>query len=189
MNIEIIFGELPVLESESIILKKIEKTDIQEVFAIYNNDKVFKYCGILPKHNIETVGNMIGHFERDYNKRSRVKWGIFSKNHTNKLVGIIEGMDFNQKVNMVTIGYFLAEEYWKKGIATEAVSILIKFLFETVNINRIHAEVIPENFVSKKVLEKNRFIKEGLVRQANLWPGKGVIDLEIYGILREDYDK
>ncbi len=189
MNIEIIFGELPVLESESIILKKIEKADVQEVFAIYNNDKVFKYCGILPKHNIETVGNMIDHFERDYNKRSRVKWGIFSKNHANKLVGIIEGMDFKQKINMVTIGYFLAEEYWGKGIATEAVSILIKFLFETVNINRIHAEVMPENFVSKKVLKKNGFIKEGLVRQANLWPGKGVIDLEIYGILREDYDK
>ena len=54
------------------------------------------------------------------------------------MVGIIETMDFKKKINMVTIGYFLAEEYWGKGIASEVVSILIKFLFEKVNINRIN---------------------------------------------------
>jgi ribosomal-protein-alanine N-acetyltransferase len=186
---DIIFGKFPVLESSNLILKRVEKEDVQEVFAIYNNDKVFEFCGILPKHNIETVEKMIGHFERDYNKKSRIKWGIFSKNHDNKLVGIIEAMDFNQKVNMVTIGYFLAEEYWEKGITSEAVSILTKFLFETVNINRIHAEVMLKNLASKKVLIKNGFIKEGLVRQASLWAGKGIVDLEIYGIIREDYNK
>lgn len=64
---------------------------------------------------------MIGHFERDYNKKSRVKWGIFTNSESDRLVGIIEAFDFNQKVNMVTIGYFLAESYWGKGIATRAV--------------------------------------------------------------------
>ncbi len=189
MKTEMIFGEFPVLESLNLILKRVEKEDIREVFAIYNNDKVFEFCGILPKHNIETVGNMIGHFERDYNKKSRIKWGIFSKNNNNKLVGIIEAMDFNQKVNMVTIGYFLAEEYWEKGIASEAVCILIKFLFETVNVNRIHAEVMLKNLASKKILINNGFIKEGLLRQASLWAGKGIVDLEVYGIIREDYNK
>ena len=75
MNSEMIFGKFPVLESTNLILKKIEKADVKEVFAIYDNDKVFEFCGILPKHNIETVGNMIGHFERDYYKKSRIKWG------------------------------------------------------------------------------------------------------------------
>jgi [ribosomal protein S5]-alanine N-acetyltransferase len=152
MKIEIIFSKFPVLESDSLILKKIEKEDVKEVFAIYNNDKVFEFCGILPKHNIDTAGNMIGHFERDYNKKSRIKWGIFSKNGSNKLVGIIESMNFEQKVNMVTIGYFLAEEHWGQGIASEAVSIVIKFLFEKANINRIQAEVMPANEPSKRVL-------------------------------------
>lgn len=187
MNIEIIFGEFPVLESNNLILKKIEKEDVQEVFEIYNNDKVFEFCGILPKHNIETVSKMIGHFERDYNKKSRIKLGIFLKNENNKLIGIIEAMDFNQKVNMVTIGYFLAEEYWGKGIASEAVSILIKFLFENVDINRIQAEVMLANKASKRVLLKNGFIKEGLLRQAAFWSGRGIVDLEIFSILRRDY--
>ena len=189
MKFEMIFGMFPVLESNNLILKKIEKEDVKEVFAIYNNDKVFEFCGILPKHNIDTVGNMIGHFERDYYKKSRIKWGIFSKNESNRLVGIIEAMNFEQKVNMVTIGYFLAEEHWGQGIASEAVSIVIKFLFEKANINRIQAEVMPANEPSKRVLLKNEFIKEGLLRQAALWPGKGVVDLEVLSILREDYAK
>lgn len=189
MDFEIVFEEFPVLESANLVLKKIEDVHLQDVYAIYNNDKVFEYCGIIPKHNMKTVSKMIQHFERDYNKQSRIKWGIFRKNESDTLVGIIEAMDFNRKVNMVTIGYFLAEVHWGKGIASEAVHTIVKFLFEDVHINRIQAEVMPANDFSKKVLLKNGFIKEGLLRQATLWSGKGIVDLEIYSILQEDYKR
>lgn len=168
-------------------MKKIEEQHLDEVFEIYNNDKVFEYCGIIPKHNKDTVRNMIGHFERDYNKRSRVKWGIFANSDPDRLLGIAEAFDFNQKVNGVTIGYFLSEAHWGKGIATEAVSLLLNFLFTEANVNRIQAEVMPQNEASKKVLLKNGFLKEGTLRQASLWAGKGIVDLEIYSILKEDY--
>ncbi|WP_102692578.1 GNAT family N-acetyltransferase [Rummeliibacillus pycnus] len=187
MDINIIFEVFPQLESENLILRKIEEEHLQEVFTIYNNKNVFDFCGIIPKHNIQTVRKMIGHFERDYHKKRKIKWGIFKKNTNNHLVGIIECMDFNQKVNMVTIGYYLAEEYWGKGIASESVRTIVRFLFEKANINRIQAEVMPANEISKKVLQKNGFKKEGLIRQATLWPGKGIIDIEIYSILNEDY--
>lgn len=107
-----------------------EEHHLPELFSIYDNDAVFQHCGIIPKHNLQTVKKMIGHFERDYTKKSRVKWGIFQKNMPHTLVGIIEIMDLNQKVNAVTIGYFLAEEHWGKGIATEAVSTLVTFLLK-----------------------------------------------------------
>lgn len=187
MKIEAVFEQFPNLRSEDLILKKIEDHHLDEVFEIYNNDKVFEYCGIIPKHNKETVKNMIGHFERDYNKRSRVKWGIFANPKPDRLLGIIEAVDFNQKVNAVTIGYFLSESHWGNGLATEAVKILIDFLFMGVNVNRIQAEVMPLNETSKKVVLKNGFIKEGTLRQATLWAGKGIVDLEIYSILKEDY--
>lgn len=188
MIIEKVFKQFPTLHSANLQFKKIEDSHIQELFAIYDNDKVFEYCGIIPKHNLQTVQKMIGHFERDYMKKSRIKWGIFEKSQSEKLVGIIEAMDFNQKVDMVTIGYYLAEAFWGKGIASEAVAVIVKFLMEEVNVNRIQAEVMPLNEPSKKVLLKNGFLKEGLLRQASLWSGKGVVDLEIYGLLKADYD-
>ncbi|WP_239004796.1 GNAT family N-acetyltransferase [Paenibacillus tepidiphilus] len=187
MNLEAAFGQFPVLESDGLRLAKIEAHHLEGLFEIYNNDKVFEWCGIIPKHKKETVKNMIGHFERDFNKRSRIKWGIFAKAEPDRLLGIIEAMDFEVKVNKVTIGYYLAEACWGNGVATEAVQLLLGFLFREVNVNRIQAEVMPPNRASKQVLLKNGFRKEGLLRQASLWAGKGVVDLEMYGLLREEY--
>lgn len=189
MNLKAVFEQFPILKSEKLVLKKIEAHHIDEVFEIYDNDTVFAYCGILSKHNKETVKNMIGHFERDYNKKSKVKWGIFANAEPDRLLGIAEVFDFNQKVNGATLGYFLAESHWGKGIATETVKILLDYLFMEVNVNRIQAEVMPGNEPSKKVLMKNGFIQEGTLRQATFWAGKGVIDIEIYGILKEDHVK
>lgn len=188
MNLETVFNGLPILKSDYITLNKIKENNLEEVFEIYNNDRVFEFCGIIPKHNKDTVKKMIGHFERDYLKKTRVKWGIFH-NENEKLVGIIEAQDFNQKVNMVTIGYFLAESNWGKGIATQSVRLLSEFFFKEVNVNRIQAEVMPLNVNSKKVLLKNGYLKEGTLRQATLWSGKGIVDLEIYGLLKKDYEK
>ena len=188
MNNNILFKDFPVLVSDEIELAKVESDNLDDLFSIYSNERVFEYCGIIPKHNKETVKNMIGHFERDFNKKSRIKWGVFTKEPNKKLVGIIEVFDFNQKVSMVTIGYFLAEEYWGKGIATKAVRLLIHFLFDKAKVNRIQAEVMTSNEISKRVLLKNGFLMEGTVRQANLWSGKGIVDLEIYGLLQCEYN-
>jgi len=185
MEIGRVFGQFPVLTSDDgIKLQKIEDDHLNEVFDIYANDRVFAYCGIIPKHNKETVKSMIGHFERDYLKRTRIKWGIFAGD---RLVGVMEAFDFNQKVDMVTIGYFLAEAYWGQGIATKALRIALRYLFEEVSVNRVQAEVMPANEASKKVLLKCGFVKEGLLRQASLWSGKGLVDLEIYGMLKTEY--
>ncbi|MNW60103.1 Ribosomal-protein-serine acetyltransferase [compost metagenome] len=184
-----LFNEFPVLKSDRLTLKRIEEDHIEELYSIYSNDKVFEYCGIIPKHNKATVKSMIGHFERDFQKKSRVKWGIFYNSKSDTLVGVIEAFDFNQRVDMITIGYFLAEEHWGKGIASEAVKLVVRFLFEHVKANRIQAEVMPKNEVSKRVLLKNGFKCEGTLRQAALWSGKGIVDLEIYGLLQKEYMK
>ena len=186
MNIEKIFGNFPVLESEILFLGKITEKDIEELFEIYDNENVFEYCGIIPKHNKETVRKMIPHFERDFNKETIIKWGVYNKENP-KLLGIIEVGSYNKKLNMVTIGYFLAEKNWNKGYATEAIKILVKYLFEIVEVNRIQAEVMPQNESSKKVLIKNGFTSEGIIREGNIWPGKGLVDLEIFSILKREY--
>lgn len=187
MNIEVAFREFPVLQTENLVLGKVEEHHVEELFEIYGNEKVFDYCGIIPKRNKDTVQKMISHFERDFQKKSIIKWGIFSRLQGGRLVGIIEAFNFNQKVDMVTVGYFLAESQWGKGLATEAVRGVLQFLFREAQVNRIQAEVMPANEASSKVLLKNGFVYEGTLRQASLWSGKGVVDLEIYSILRADY--
>jgi ribosomal-protein-alanine N-acetyltransferase len=187
MNSGILFGTFPTLSSPTMVLRKIVAGDIEEVFAIYSKDSIFEYCGIIPKKNKEVVLKSIGHFERDFKKKTRIKWGIALQGNESKLIGIIEAMDFDHKVNKVTIGYFLHPNYWHKGYSTKAVKVLVRFLFVEADVNRIQAEVMPANVHSKKVLLKNGFILEGTLRQATLWSGKGIVDLEMYSILKSEY--
>jgi len=187
MNLKVLFDEFPVLQSSYLTLKPVEPADEAELFAIYDNERVFAYCGIFPKHNRATVAKMIPHFQRNYRQHSRVKWGIYSKAHGGRLVGIIEAMDFSQKAERVTIGYYLAEEYWGMGLTTEAVRVLTHFLFSQAAVNRIQAEVMPGNLASEQVLLKNGYRLEGLLRQFEYWPGKGIVDLQMFAILRSDY--
>ena len=186
MNSAVLFQSFPELSSDKIVLRKIIPSDLEEVFALYSNASVFEYCGILTKKNKDVVLSSIGHFERDFRQQKRIKWGIAIKGAEDRITGIIEATDFNKNVNRVTIGYFLHPDSWHKGYATEAVRILVSFLFEKAGFNRIQAEVMPANIYSKKVLLKNGFLYEGTLRQATIWPGKGLVDLEHYAILASD---
>lgn len=53
--------------------------------------------------------------------------------------------------------YGLARDYWGRGIITQAAKASVSFGFETANLNRIIALVLPENQASKRVIEKAGF--------------------------------
>jgi ribosomal-protein-alanine N-acetyltransferase len=62
------------------------------------------------------------------------------------------------------IGYFVAEEYWGKGIATKAVKILEKIGFKELGLKRISIVMNPKNKASEKVAIKCGYKKEGLMK-------------------------
>jgi ribosomal-protein-alanine N-acetyltransferase len=189
MKNDILFSQIPYLESDKIVLRKIEKADIDEFYAIVSSENSYIYCPGKTTKTREAAENIIGHLERDYNKKKGIKWGICAKENVNKIVGTVEAFDFNEKVNMVTIGYMLHKDFWGKGIASKAVRILVEFLFYDANFNRIQAYVMPENIRSQNVLSRNKFIKEGTIRQGTLWTGHGIVDLDLYSILKSDIEK
>lgn len=183
------YAKFPYIVTDKIILRKIEETDIDGLFEIYNNENVFTYIPGDIKKNKVTVQNMIGHFERDFNKRKGIFLGISLVQAPNEIVGIAELFEYDAKVNMITIGYRLNERYWGQGIATQAVKALVDYLFNTIGINRIQAFVMPANDKSQRVLQKNNFVKEGILRQSQYWQGIGIVDLVVYSILRTDKEK
>ncbi|QQE78342.1 GNAT family N-acetyltransferase [Alicyclobacillus sp. SO9] len=189
MNFESIFNEFPIIESETLVFRKIELTDLDDIFEIYSNERVFEFSGITAKQDKSMVERLILKFDDEFKHKTKLKWGVCTKGTNERLVGIVEAFDFNREIEQATIGYFFAESNWNKGFATGAVNLLISFLFHQMQVNRIQAEVAPENYASQKVLVKNGFLKEGTLRQAAVWSGKGKVDLEIYSILKLDYLK
>ncbi|MCL1901463.1 MAG: GNAT family N-acetyltransferase [Firmicutes bacterium] len=83
------------------------------------------------------------------------------------------------------IGYWIAQEYWKKGIVTTSVSKICKIAFETFDIVRISATPFEHNTGSRRVLEKNGFILEGTMRKGAYKAGK-VLNYCMYALLKEE---
>lgn len=82
------------------------------------------------------------------------------------------------------LGYYIAEEYWGKGIMTEAVRQICEYVFSKSDIIRIFAEPFAFNIASCRVLEKAGFQYEGTLRSNALKNGK-VIDMKMYSKLKE----
>jgi ribosomal-protein-alanine N-acetyltransferase len=64
------------------------------------------------------------------------------------------------------IGYWLAEPFWGKGIATDAVHALVPIAFERTRVGRIQAGIFSGNPASMRVLEKCGFTREAVHRNA-----------------------
>lgn len=83
----------------------------------------------------------------------------------NKVVGSI-GIFRQGNIHRQTgeLGYYIAEEYWGKGIMTEAVKQICEYVFEKSDIIRIYAEPFSYNIASCRVLEKAGFQYEATLR-------------------------
>jgi ribosomal-protein-alanine N-acetyltransferase len=183
------FEQFPNIMTDEITLRKIVASDIDNLFAIYSNEKLFQYSPVMLRKNKETVSNMIGHFERDFNKRKEIFLGICLNSEPDNIVGVAELFDYSREVNMITIGYRLNDRYWAKGIATKTVKAMTEYLFYEIGISRIQAFVMPENIKSQNVLHRNGFVKEGTIRQGHVWKGHGVVDLILYSLLKTDIEE
>ena len=81
------------------------------------------------------------------------------------------------------LGYYLAEEYWGRGIMTKAIRQLCGIVFDTTDILRIYAEPFAYNTGSRRALEKAGFCYEGTMKNNAVKNGK-VLDMALYSLTR-----
>lgn len=81
------------------------------------------------------------------------------------------------------LGYYIAENYWGKGIMTEAVKQICEYVFNNSDIIRIYAEPFADNSASCRVLEKTGFQFEGILKSNSVKNGK-IIDMKMYALIK-----
>jgi RimJ/RimL family protein N-acetyltransferase len=83
------------------------------------------------------------------------------------------------------LGYWLGEEHWGRGLATEAVRAVVPYAFEKLELRRLQALAYAANVASARVLEKAGFQLEGTLRRQVVKDGR-VMDALLYSRLRDD---
>jgi RimJ/RimL family protein N-acetyltransferase len=81
------------------------------------------------------------------------------------------------------VGYWVAQPFWGRGIATAALEFITHYAFSSLPVDRLQAGVFEWNPASARVLEKAGFVQEGRLRRAVIKDGR-VGDLLLYGRLR-----
>jgi ribosomal-protein-alanine N-acetyltransferase len=99
-------------------------------------------------------------------------------------IGIVSKTDIYRK--NVEIGYFLAEEYWSRGIATRAIKAATSYAFNDFDIVRVYAEPFADNPASRKALEKAGFTLDVTLKR-NVIKNNIIKDSCIYSVLKEDF--
>lgn len=174
------------LESERLLLRRFKIEDAKDMYNNWaSDDEVTKYLTWTTHYSIDKTKLILTEWTNQYCYKDFYQWAIVLKEN-NFLTGSIGSVDDDDNIDCIRIGYCISKEYWHQGITSEALSILIKFFFEEVEVNRIEAAHNINNPNSGKVMLKCGLKKEGVLRSVYK-DNTGLADAAIYSILSKEY--
>ena len=184
-NSEFDFSAFSVLITERLTLRKLLSSDAADVIVFRGDWRVQRYNGPVLQ-NIEKVQSLIGELETEYNAQEGICWAV-TFTDIDKVLGLFGFHEWNKYHRRAEVGYDLAHAFWGQGIAAESLRAIIRFGFDQMNLNRIYAGTIADNYESVRLLERLGFQREG-TRRKHSWEEDGTFhDSAMYGILRDDF--
>jgi ribosomal-protein-alanine N-acetyltransferase len=172
------FSPFPNLETERLLLRRVDKNDVNEIFELRSNVETMKYIPRPIVKSIEEALEHIGNIDEKIEANEGINWAITLKEDS-ILIGIIGHYRIKPEHFRAEIGYMLLPEYNGKGIISEAVNEVVNYGFNTLNLHSIEAIISPENLASEKVLQKSGFVKEAHFKENEYFEGR-FIDTVIY---------
>lgn len=178
---------LDVIDTDRCRLRPINKGDARDILQLYSNPNVIRFTEhYQPMQTLDEAEWSIHFYRKGYAERWMYRWGITIKD-VDVVIGTAGLHRVNREHHHSAIGYEIDEPYWNRGFTTEVVNSLVRYGFETFDLHRIEAELIPENLASARVLQKNGFRYEATRRQ-RLYNKRQFRDLDVYGILRHEWE-
>ena len=178
-----IFGDLPELETERLLLRKLRLGDAEAMFAYASDPEVTRYVLFETHRSVEDSESFLRLATEGYERGDFGVWGVVLKD-SGAFVGTCS-MEVNPEHARAELGYVLSREHWGRGLMPEAVRAVIRFGFGRMGLNRLEARCIAENTASARVMEKVGMTYEGTLREYELIKG-AYRDMKFYSILRRE---
>lgn len=186
MDIEKIYGNLPMLETERLILRKITLEDVEDMYSYASNEEVSKYVTWETHKTLSDTKEFVEYVLAQYENKKVALWGIEYKEN-GKFIGTIDFVSWSVKHHVAEIGYVLSQDYCGRGNVTEAAKEVIKFGFNNMDLVRIQARCFVENIGSARVMEKTGMSFEGIIRKGWMLENGKHQDIKMYSILNEEF--
>jgi [ribosomal protein S5]-alanine N-acetyltransferase len=169
----------PKLFGTLVNLREILINDAQNITHLLMNYNVSKHLWEIPNpYSIDDALEFIKCANNDFNTLKALHFAIESKiiprsRNNLKFVGTISVKKIDLVNKKADLGYWIGEQYWGKGIATECLKLIIDYAFSAeLGLKQLCAYVFPENKASIRVLEKNGMNKIGEVNEYHKLSGR-----------------
>jgi ribosomal-protein-alanine N-acetyltransferase len=177
---------VPEVETERLILRNMTSVNVDFILGHFSRNEINRYSS---SDNITTLKEAQEYYEKYFapTRSTRFRLGLELK-ETSELIGTIGLHKWSKKDLCAELGYDLSQKYWGQGLMNEALEPIIRFGFERMKLNRIEATTNAENKRSIKLLEKNGFTREGVMRKKYYYKGKFQDDV-MYSLLKDEWGK
>lgn len=178
-------NKFPIIETKRLMLRQVTTEDAADMFDYLSDQDVVKPMGLDPFETKKDVMDEIQWYASVYEEGTGIRWGITLKD-SGKVIGSCGFLNRIPKHYRAEVGYEVSKDYWGQGIASEALEAVVRYGYHHLRLERIEALIEPANVASQKLVEKQGFEKEGLLRHYEFARGK-FDDLYMYSIIKADF--
>ncbi|MFG2324461.1 GNAT family N-acetyltransferase [Streptomyces sp. NPDC048568] len=175
----------PVLHTARLRLRPFAADDADVLFALHSNTRVMRFWDSPPWTDRARGELFVARSGRMAEEGTGARVAI-ERSADGAFVGWCFLGERNADFRSASMGYCLEEAMWGHGYATEAAHALLRWGFDTLDLNRVQAEADTRNAASARVLEKIGFVREGTLREDCVVNGD-VSDTWVYGLLRREW--
>jgi [ribosomal protein S5]-alanine N-acetyltransferase len=176
-----------IIQTERLVLRYMNEADIPSLYDIFSHQEVMRYWSWPAWTNIAQARQMLSDVEDGYRSGGALMLGI-SRRADSVLVGMCSLFHFHVPSRRAEIGYALGRPYWGSGYMHEALQALLNYAFQTLDLNRLEADIDPRNEASAKTLDRLGFQKEGHMRERWI-VNEEISDTWWYGLLRREWQE
>ena len=180
-----IFSNIPQLETDRLILRRLGQRDADDMYDYAHRDDVTRHLTWDPHPNVSYTREYLTYVSEHYRAGDFFDWAVVDR-ESERMIGTCGFTRFHYETDCAEIGYVIHPAYWGRGIASEAVEAVIRFGFQRLDLNRIEAKFMEGNLASRRVMEKNGMVYEGMMRQSMYIKGE-YRNVGICAILRGDF--
>ena len=179
-----VFSDLPVLLTRRLRLRPLTMRDERDMYRYASDPEVARHVLWEAHESPRQTRTALRSALRQYRSGSPGSFAIERKSDR-RMIGTIGFMWINCEHRSGEVGYSLARDCWNQGYATEALSAVLRFGFDTLKLYRIEAMHEVDNPASGRVMEKCGMTCEGTLRGRVFNKGR-YSDVRLYAILRDD---
>ncbi|TWD81475.1 RimJ/RimL family protein N-acetyltransferase [Kribbella amoyensis] len=173
----------PTLQTERLRLRPFDDADADALFTLHSNAYVLRYWDSPPWTEPARAERFIKACRQLEEDGAGARLAVESDG---AFIGWCGLTSWNPDFRSASLGYCFGEAAWGHGYATETARAVLRWAFDTLDLNRVQAEADTRNVASARVLEKLGFVHEGTLREDCIVNGD-VSDSWVYGLLRRDW--